>query len=137
MPSRNRTRTATLGQGRQRAEIAAAYARAADLVLIEDDTEVNLSVVAGLAVLAGIAAADALCVRYSGSYSKDQDHAAAIEALLATGTGASRKWSQTLKRLLDLKDEAHYGFLSVSKTRAKAALSQAKLLVSTALESFS
>jgi hypothetical protein len=136
VPSTNRTRTATREQGRQRADIAAAYIRAAELVFVEDDSEVNHSVIAGLAVLAGIAASDALCVRYSGNYPRGQDHNEAVAHLLATGTRDSRRWSQTLKRLLDLKDEAHYGFLSVSKTKARAALGHAKLLVAAAQESF-
>ena len=135
MPT-NRTRQATLEEGRHRASIALAYLNAAEHVLSEEGNEANLSVVAGLAVLAGIAASDALCIRHLGYYSKGQDHGDAVDALVATGTPASRKWSQTLKRLVDLKDEAHYGFYSVSKTKATSALNQARLLIVAAVESF-
>lgn len=126
-----------MGQGRDRASIALAYLHAAEYVLSEEGTEANLSVVAGLAVLAGIAASDALCIRHLGFYSKGHDHGDAVDTLVATGTPASRKWSQTLKRLIDLKDEAHYGFYSVSKTKATSALNQARLLVKAAVESLS
>lgn len=135
MPA-SRTRSATADQGRYRASIALAYLRAAEHVLDEDGNETNLSVVAGLAVLAGIAASDALCIRHLGYYAKGQDHDHAVDVLLETGTPASRKWSQTLKRLIDLKDEAHYGFYSVSKSKATSALRQGRLLVEAAIESF-
>ena len=101
MPA-SRTRGATADQGRYRASIALAYLRAAEHVLDEDSSETNRSVVAGLAVLAGIAASDALCIRHLGYYAKGQDHDDAVDVLLETGTPASRKWSQTLKRLIDL-----------------------------------
>ncbi|MGC8499155.1 MAG: HEPN domain-containing protein [Acidimicrobiales bacterium] len=105
-------------------------------MLDEESSETSLSVVAGLAVLAGVAASDALCIRHLGYYAKGQDHDDAVGVLLRTGTPDSRQWSQTLKRLIDLKDEAHYGFYSVSTSKATSALKQGRLLVEAAIESF-
>lgn len=87
------------------------------------------SVAASLAVLAGIAAADAACCSALGRRARGQDHheAERIVAEIANGGDAA---ANQLKRLLDLKDAAHYGLVFVSGNNLKACLRQASDLVS-------
>jgi hypothetical protein len=86
------------------------------------------NVSAGLAVLAGIAASDAICcarlhVRHRG----DDQRSAAV--LLAEATPNGKRLAQTLVRLLDVKDAAHYGVHLVNSRRAKDAVKWAGRLV--------
>lgn len=130
---RSRERPASRVDARRRSEIGFAYLQAASLVLAQEDgDEVNHSVVAGLCVLAGIAASDAICAVRHGSISRSESHNNAVAHLRATKHPSSSDWSNALERLLGLKDEAHYGFISVSRTNATAALRQAQLLVDAA-----
>jgi hypothetical protein len=100
---------------------------------LADDRAEFASVAAGNAVLAGIAAADALCGKGLGVRARSQDHRQAAELV----KGASAKGGRhkiLLVRLLDLKDEAHYGFLDVSVGQASRAVKSARELVESANE---
>lgn len=93
---------------------------------------INLSgVAAALAVLAGIAAADAACCHSLGARSRGQDHRQAV-ALLGTVVPDGSTMASDLDRLLDLKDNAHYGVLGVSKQEARSAMAQALRIVTAA-----
>jgi hypothetical protein len=83
---------------------------------------------AALAVLAGIAATDAACCRALGRRSRGQDHRQAVDLVeqVEPGGGSAGK---ALRRLLDLKDEAHYGLFDISGNDLRAALRQARALV--------
>lgn len=85
------------------------------------------SVAVSLAVLAGIAAADAACCKAIGERSRSQDHHDAERLLrrVTSGEGAARQ----LHDLLSLKDEAHYGFFDVSTRELRKALRRARALV--------
>lgn len=85
------------------------------------------SVAVSLAVLAGIAAADAACCKATGERSRSQDHHDAERFLrrVTRGEGAARQ----LHDLLSLKDEAHYGFFDVSTRELRKALRRARALV--------
>lgn len=61
------------------------------------------------------------------------DHARAAD-LLATAVPDGRRLSQTLVRLLDLKDESHYGVVMSSSRKAQDAVKWATLLVTRARE---
>jgi hypothetical protein len=93
-------------------------------------------VCASLAVLAGIAAADAACCRALGRRSRGQDHHQA-EELVAQVEPGGKQASNALRRLLDLKDEAHYGFFDVGGNDLRAALRQAEELVKFAEDALS
>ncbi len=89
---------------------------------LEDEDNINLSgVAAALAVLAGIAAADAACCRRFGVRSRGQDHAQAVE-LVKQVLPHGAELARDLDRLLDLKDNAHYGILGVSDSDARKAV---------------
>ena len=91
------------------------------------------NVTAGLAVLAGIAASDAICCVCLGRYHRGDDHRQATE-LLQTATPDGRELAVRLTRLLGLKDTAHYGASLVSYPDAKQALRWATQLVVRARE---
>ena len=108
--------------------MAAAYHEVADLVLDEQDQAEFLNVAAGLAVLAGIAAADAICSRRLGRIHRGSDHRGAAD-LLTQATPDGDKIAALFRRLIDLKDEAHYGVGAVSLTKARNAVRWAGQLV--------
>ncbi len=102
--------------------------------LIEGEDEGAFrSVAASLAVLAGIAAADAACCRALGRRSRGDDHHDA-EPLLATISPGGESASIALRRLIDLKDKAQYGIIHISRNDLKVAMRQADRLVEFAKE---
>jgi hypothetical protein len=111
---------------------ATAYLDVAELVLDDRDRIEMPGVAAGLAVLAGIAGSDALCARRLGEIHRGDDHRAAA-ALLERATPDGKKLAATL-RLIDIKDEAHYGLILVSPRRARDAVRWAAQLVTRATE---
>ena len=100
----------------------------AELVATEDAVPASASVSAALAVLAGIAAADAACCFALGRRSRGQDHHLA-ETLVREVSPGGTEAANSLRRLLDLKDTAHYGLIDVSGQRLKGALRQADELI--------
>jgi len=103
------------------------------LVLDEPAVDELLTVAAGNAVLAGVAASDAICCVRLGRRHRGADHRRAGE-LLRTATPDGKGLATTLARLLDLKDEAHYGVMVVSSRKAKEAVKWASVLVERAAE---
>src|SRR2546423_11392215 len=89
------------------------------------------TVAAGNAVLAGIAASDAICCVRLGERARGEDHHEAV-ALLARATPDGSQLAQTLERLLSIKDQSHYGVDLVSSSRARSALRQAPRLLTRA-----
>lgn len=133
MAKHPRTRTASLLDARVRLRSAQAYLEVADLILSERDRVEMPGVAAGLAVLAGIAAGDAMCTARLGRIHRGDDHRGAAE-LLREAVPDGKKVAATFQRLIDLKDEAHYGFTIVSAQRARNAVRWAAQLVSRAQE---
>ena len=128
--SRRKGRTADCSSedARNRLKRAEAFLTVAELVLGErietdaDHDEINLSgVAAALAVLAGIAAADAACCHRLGTRSRGQDHAQAV-ALVKQAIPHGDELASDLDPLLDLKDNAHYGVLGVADAEARRAV---------------
>jgi hypothetical protein len=82
--------------------------------LIRDEPDPDwASAAAALAVLAGISASDAACCKALGQRSRGQDHHHA-EALLELIEPGGRNAANAMRRLINLKDEAHYGFYHVT-----------------------
>lgn len=113
---------------RTRLRHAARFLEVAELVAEEGDDLDYSSASAALAVLAGIAASDAACCAALGRRARGQDHREAA-ALLDKVQPGGKKAATSLRRLLGLKDEAHYGFFDVGGQQLKSALRQAKDLV--------
>ncbi|MGH9063469.1 MAG: hypothetical protein ACRDZQ_08050 [Acidimicrobiales bacterium] len=112
---------------------AEAYLEAAELVLGEPSRREFGNVAAGLAVLAGIAASDAICCSRLGYRHRGEDHREAAE-LLEGATPDGQKLGMSLIRLLGVKDEAHYGVNLVVARTAGDATRWAKRLVERARE---
>lgn len=123
-----RTQRCSEDHARRRLEHARKFQEVAELAGGEADPE-YASVAAALAVLAGIAASDAACCKALGRRSRGLDHHEA-EDLLAQIEPGGNPASNALRRLLNLKDEAHYGLFDVSGQDLQAAIRQAKTLVS-------
>ena len=122
-----RTRPGGREEAAARLRIARKYLDVAELA----DSELGMAtnnVVAGVCVLAGIAAADALCLSALGDRYAGTDHAEAV-TLLRT---VDRRAADDLAKLVRLKPAAHYGHSFISDTDRKKALQAAQHLVEAA-----
>ena len=117
-------------QAKQRLAQAEAFLFVAKLVHEEPDDAVlpRRGVSAALAVLAGIAGADAMCCARLGKVHRGQDHAAAVD-LVGTVFPEGVNAAPDLLRLIGLKDKAHYQWQMVSPSEAKSAVAQAERIV--------
>jgi len=105
----------------------------AELVLVEEHRQEFSNVAAGLAVLAGVAASDAICCTRLGRHHRGQDHRDAT-SLLEEATPDGRKLATSLRRLLGVKDAAHYGVSLIDARTAGSATRWARRLVERARE---
>ena len=107
---------------------AVAYLTAARLV-IDDPTDVaNPGVAGALAVLAGIAAADAACCARLQVRARGQDHKE-VATLLATVVPHGPAMAKDLERLLDRKDTVHYGTTMISPAEGSPMVAWAARLI--------
>lgn len=129
------SRTARCGtpEARTRLRTARAYLEVASLVLDEHDRDEYLNVSAGLSILAGIAASDTICCARLHARHLGDDHRGAAD-LLRRATPDGPELAITLLRLLDLKDEAHYGVMVVAARKARDAHRRAARLVDRATQ---
>ena len=132
MTRTSRTRPASHEDARVRARAATAYVEVAELVLDEPEAAMA-GVPAGIAVLAGIAAADVICAERLHLIHRGDDHRAAAR-LLSGATPDGPKLAATFKRLIDLKDEAHYGLTQIPAAKARTAVRWAQTMVARANE---
>jgi len=133
MPKPPRTSPCTRDEARARQRTAQAYLEVAGFVLKERGRDEYLNVAAGLAVLAGIAASDAICGTRLGHWHRGDDHRGAQD-LLQGATPDGRKLATTLGRLLSLKDAAHYDVQVIAPRRAADAQRWAAILVERSTE---
>lgn len=127
-PQPGRTQDCNRAQATVRLSQARAFLEVAELVGAEDDVLANDNVAAALAVLAGIAAADAACCATSGRRSRGQDHRQAIQLVTQAGPDGTTL-ARALGRLLDIKDNAHYGMIYVGPQQSRAAIRHARTLI--------
>ncbi|HTC60268.1 MAG TPA: hypothetical protein VK691_09140 [Solirubrobacteraceae bacterium] len=123
-----RSQPCSKADARTRLRHARSFLEVARLVAEEGDDLDYSSPSAALAVLAGIAAADAACCTALGRRARGQDHREAA-ALVEQVTPGGKNAAKSLGRLLSLKDEAHYGLFDVGGQQLKSALRQASDLV--------
>ena len=126
------TREAPCGpaEARRRARLARTYLDVADGAdLVESDEGRNVA--AGNAVLAAIAAADALCCLRLGRHARGRDHQEATALLRSTRPDGSAL-AKDLAAVLRVKDAAHYGTVFVSPTVLRSTLRATTRLVSAA-----
>lgn len=123
-----RTQRCSERDAKTRLEHARRFLVVAELVAGERDDMEYGSTAAALAVLAGIAASDAACCKALGRRPRGQGHRQAVELIELVEPGGPDA-GKTLRRLLGLKNEAHYGLFDVSGSDLRAALRQADSLV--------
>lgn len=114
--ARERTRQGTPAEARNRRIIAARYLDMAEVAATDEGTGTN-NVVIGIAVLAGIAASDAISISATGARYAGEDHAEAARYL----SRIDRALGVELSKLVRLKAGAHYGsafFSAADRTRA-------------------
>jgi len=123
-----RTQPCSAKQARTRLEHARKFLDVAELAAGEAADVEYASASAALAVLAGIAASDSSCCAALGRRSRGQDHRQAVSLIEQVEPGGAQA-ANALRRLLNLKDEAHYGLFDVGGQDLQAALRQAKSLL--------
>ncbi len=146
MTGRARSRSCTAEDARVRAAHARTYLEVARLIRSDPDKPEDLNfnhVAAGNAVLAAIAASDALCCWLLGERSRGQDHRQAVGLLeqVRFGDGGdedqarrARELARALSTALDLKDDSHYGILMIGAPELRRVIRAAETLVSAATE---
>lgn len=114
---------------RARLRHAELYLSLAQTVLGEDGAE-GATVAAGNAVLAAIAASDAICCAAGGARYRGPDHRKAGEHLERI-TG-DKQLASLLRDIVDLKDAGHYGLSDIATSRGTSGVRKAEQLVSAA-----
>lgn len=130
-PRGGRTRPANSAESTVLISRADALLVAADMLLEETEYSAANSAAAAVSVLAGIAAADAICAQVLGRRSRGEDHGQAVDLLREASPG-DKELPQALRRLLDVKDQAHYGTNLVKREDAVGAHRRARLLLDAA-----
>lgn len=116
---------------RAREARARGFLQIADLA-IEDGSDALRAVAVSNAVLAGIAASDAICGHLLGEHAQGDDHVAAV-AVLKQALGVSgAELARDLQRLLAAKTPTQYGTQRISPTEAAQHLERARRLVDAA-----
>lgn len=136
MSPKNEPRTEEGGRAEAVVRLAQAkkFLEVAELVqAAEADIPSSAGVAASLAVLAGIAASDAACFFVLHRRARGQSHAEATRLLGQIDPGGKRA-VQSLSRLLDLKDTAHYGIITVTAEKLRVAIRDASHLIELAAE---
>lgn len=127
-PKQHRTQPGDQIAARSRRLVAEKYLEIAELIATEDGAAINVCV--GNAVLAGIAAGDAICTAARGERYSGPDHAAAAAFL----GQVDRELGKRLRTLATLKASSHYGDRLLSTADRDQALRQAAALVAAARE---
>lgn len=126
----NRRADCGTAEARTRVKIARKYLEMAELAQTEDALEAR-SVGAGNAVLAGIAASDAICCTRLRRRHRGQDHAGAVP-LLRSVEPEGRNLADDLATVLAIKDPAHYGIAFVTEAKLRTTIRAATRLVEVA-----
>ena len=125
-PPKTRTQRCSREQARKRLQDARKFLEVAHLV-DDEPLPISFGVSASLAVLAGIAAADAACCSALGLRSRGQDHNDAVDLLKDVAGSADAV--RALQRLVSLKNDAQYGLISITASKRNNALRQAAAVV--------
>lgn len=127
MAAAQRVRGCTTAQARTRLAQAVAMIEVAELVLTDPSEEAHPSVAAALAVLSGIASADAACCAALKERSRGESHTEVFD-LVSTVHPDGPALAKDLRRLLTAKDDSHYGLSLVSRDKARGLVRAAKRL---------
>lgn len=126
-----RTQRCSTADARRRLQHSKQFLEVAELAAEDQRDDGSLeygNAAATLAVLAGIAAADAACCKALGRRSRADDHdqaAGLVGEIADDGTNAAKD----LRALVALKNDAQYGFYAVGSSELTKALRKARSLV--------
>jgi hypothetical protein len=123
-----RTQPCDRTQARTRLENAQKSFEVAGLAAAEQEIPASRSVAAALAVLSGIASADAACCAALGRRSRGEDHREAAALLRQIVPGGDRA-AMALVELLNLTDTAQYGLIPITRRELTVALRRANGLL--------
>lgn len=130
---RGRTQPCDRAQARTRLDNAQKALEVAELVAGEQEIPASRSVAAALAVLSGIASADAACCAALGRRSRGDDHREAV-ALLRQIVPFGDRAAKALIDLLNLKDTAQYGLIPITRRQLTTTLRRARTLLDLAAD---
>jgi len=125
----SRTQDCGLRDARVRLRQARKYLEVAEVAAEEPAVPEPATAAVANAVLGGIAASDAACCAALGRRARDQDHGRAAELLGQVADPKEVKPGQALRRLLGLKDSAHYGMSDLSGQDVQSALRLLRRLI--------
>ena len=123
-----RTQTCNRAQARTRFDNAEKSLEVAELAAAEQEITASRSVVAALAVLSGIASADAACCAALGRRSRGEDHREAA-VLLRQIVPSGDRAAKVLVDLLNLKDAAQYGLIPITRRELTTTMRRARTLL--------
>ena len=126
-PRKHRTSLGGPVEGRRRLDIAEQYLTLA-VMLADDSSDGAINACIGNCVLAGIAAADALCYARLGERYSGPDHDQAVDVL----DRVSKEYGSALRSLIRLKTKSQYGDEWLTDSSRKTALRSARILVNEA-----
>ena len=113
-----------------RLSAARKFLEAAEFYVGDEDPD-GRRVAVSNAVLAGVAASDAMCCARLGRHAVGDDHRAAID-LVGTIGPDGREAAKALTALLSVKHKAQYQTSAVGRVDATAAVRRAQSLIATA-----
>jgi hypothetical protein len=131
-----RTERCGTAEARKRLQHARQFVEVAEIAAEDQRVDGSLEYAnasATLAVLGGIAAADAICCSTLGRRSRADDHRDA-ERLLGDVELVGNEAARTLRALVALKDDAQYGFYAIGSAQLTGALRKARRLVDLATD---
>lgn len=123
-----RTQPCDRAQARTRLENAQKSLEVAELAASEQEIPASRSVAAALAVLSGIASADAACCAALGRRSRGDDHREAADLVRQIAPAGDRA-ARALIDLINLKDTAQYGLIPITQRELTTTLRRARTLV--------
>lgn len=126
--SKRRTRACGSAEAWDRYQHALRFVETAELVLDDTSRDGYANVAGVLAVLAGIAMADAVCCEVLGRQHRGEDHGAASE-LLGQVARVGPSMARDLDRLLAIKDKASYQSGFLARTDARKAVDRARRMI--------
>lgn len=117
-------------QATARAAVAREYYQLAELVA-DEDRQFAHNAAAGNAVLAAVAASDAICCLRLGRYHTGEDHRSAAK-LLERVRPDGNELARDLSKVLGIKDQVHYSGDPLPESRMRSVLRSSARLVETA-----
>ncbi len=135
MRDRGKTVPASAREAKSRLDAARAFVSVAEIVYAEPDDPVLplRGVAAAVAVLGGIAAADAICAVRLGEMFRGDDHVQAVD-LLAQARPEGARVKTDFTRLIAVKAQVHYQAILVTSAESAAAIRRAKRILAAAEE---